>query len=162
VDASPGQTPMTRSSGRPQQRSLVRSAVTLLVQRPNLATAIEPPWTFAELRQPGIPLLIELIALCRERPEITTGALLEHFAEREEAKSLQKLAVMDFPGGEDESREEFLGAIRQLDRQTESQRRSDLQLRLKELEAKGATTGLTEDERNELRQLLIVKETRLH
>ena len=135
--------------------------MTLLVQRPNLATAIEPPWTFAELRQPGIPLLIELIALCRERPEITTGALLEHFAEREEAKSLQKLAVMDFPGGEDESREEFLGAIRQLDRQTESQRRSDLQLRLKELEAKGAT-GLTEDERNELRQLLIVKEIRLH
>jgi DNA primase len=159
VDASPAQTPATRSSGRPQQRSLVRSAVTLLVQRPNLATAIEPPWTFAELRQPGIPLLIELIALCRERPEITTGALLEHFAEREEAKSLQKLAVLDFPGGEDESREEFLGAIRQLDRQTESQRRSDLQLRLKELEAKGAT-GLTEDERNELRQLLIMKEIR--
>jgi hypothetical protein len=30
---------------------------------------------------------------------------------------------------------------------------------LKELEAKGAT-GLTEDERNELRQLLIVKEIR--
>jgi DNA primase len=160
VDASPAQTSTTRSSGRPQQRSLVRSAVTLLVQRPNLATAIEPRWTFAELRQPGFPVLIELIALCRERPEITTGALLEHFAEREEAKSLQKLAVMDFPGGEDESREEFLGAIRQLDRQTESQRRSDLQLRLKELEAKGAT-GLTEDERNELRQLLIVKEMRL-
>jgi len=144
---------------RPQQRSLVRSAVALLVQHPALASAIEPPWTFAELRLPGIALLIELIGVCRGRPEITTGALLEHFADREEAKSLQKLAVMDFPWGEDESRAEFLGAIGQLDRQTDAQRRSDLQLRLKELEAKG-TEGLTEEERSELRQLWVMKETR--
>jgi DNA primase len=147
------------SAARPQQRSLVRSAVALLVQNPQLASAIEPPWTFAELRLPGIPLLVELIALCRDRPDITTGALIEHFAEREEARALQKLAVMDFPGGEEESREEFLGATRQLDRQTESQRRSDLHLRLKELESKG-TEGPTETERNELRQLLIAKENR--
>ena len=153
----PGVSPS--GTGRPQQRSLVRSAVALLVQTPELASAIEPPWMFSELRQPGIPLLVELIALCRDRPEITTGALIEHFAEREEARALQKLAVMDFPGGADESREEFLGAIRQLDRQTESQRRSDLHLRLKELEAKGIA-GLSEAERNELRQLLVVKETR--
>jgi len=151
--------PARARSTRPQQRSLVRSAVALLVQRPALASALEPPWAFAELRQPGVPLLIELIGVCRARPDITTGALLEHFAEREEAKALQKLAVMDFPGGEDESRAEFLGAINQLDRQTESQRRSDLQLRLKELEMKGAA-GLTEEERNELRQLLAVKEVR--
>ena len=144
---------------RPQQRSLVRAAVMLLVQRPALAAAAEPPWTFAELRQPGIALLIELIGVCRARPDITTGALLEHFTEREEATALQKLAVMDFPGGEDESRAEFLGAIGQLDRQTDSQRRSDLQLRLKELETKGAE-GLSEDERNELRQLLVVKGVR--
>ena len=64
-----------------------------------------------------------------------------------------------FPGGEEAFREEFLGAIRQLDGQTESQRRSDLQQRLKELESKG-TEGLTEIERNELRQLLVAKETR--
>jgi DNA primase len=154
--AAPEQPPVRARNTPPQQRSLVRAAITLLVQGPALASAIEPPWTFAELRQPGIALLIELIGLCRARPDITTGALLEHFAAREEAKALQKLAVMDFPGGEDESRAEFLGAIRQLDRQTESQRRLDLQQRLRELEAKGAT-GLTEEERNELRQLLVVK-----
>ncbi|GAA0717704.1 DNA primase [Dokdonella soli] len=157
VAASPAEPQQPRA--RPQQRSLVRAAITLLVQRPTLASAIEPPWMFAELRQPGIPLLIELIGLCRARPDILTGALLEHFAEREEAKALQKLAVLDFPGGEDEARAEFLDAIRQLDRQTESQRRLDLQQRLKDLEAKGAT-GLTEEERNELRQLLAVKGTR--
>ena len=159
VAAAPVDAAVKQRSARPQQRSLVRSAVALLVQRPALASALEPPWAFAELRQPGVPLLIELIGVCRARPDMMSGALLEHFAEREEAKALQKLAVMDFPGGEDESRAEFLGAINQLDRQTESQRRSDLQLRLKELEMKGAI-GLTEEERNELRQLLAVKEVR--
>lgn len=139
---------------RPQQRSLVRAAITLLVQRPLLATSIEPPWTFAELRQPGIGLLVELIELCRMRPGITTGALLEHFAERDEAGSLQKLAVSDdFPGGEDEAHAEFLGSMAQLDRQTETQRRVDLQQRLRELEAKGVE-GLGEAEKNELRGLL--------
>ncbi|MEO5625604.1 MAG: DNA primase [Dokdonella sp.] len=150
--AAPESTLARARSAPPQQRSLVRAAITLLVQRPSLAVAIEPPWTFAELRQPGVPLLIELIGLCRARPDITTGALLEHFAVREEAKALQKLAVMDFPGGEDESRAEFLGAVRQLDRQSASQRRADL-------EAKGLA-ALNEEERNELRQLLLSKDAR--
>ncbi len=155
VAAPPSEVKSPRRHAPPQQRSLVRAAITLLVQRPALAAEIEPPWAFVELRQPGIALLIELIGMCRVRPEITTGALLEHFADRDEAKALQKLAVMDFPGGEDNAREEFLGAIRQLDRQTEAQRRSDLQLRLKDDAA-----GLTEEERTELRLLLVVKETR--
>nr|WP_300616674.1 DNA primase [Dokdonella sp.] len=135
---------------RPQQRSLVRAAITLLVQRPALALAIEPPWTFSVLRQPGIPLLIELVDLCRMRPDITTGALLEHYAGREEAKALQKLAVVEFPGGEDEARAEFIDALRQLDRQTSQQRIEDL-LRL---QVDGALDDAGKDE---LRQLLAAR-----
>ena len=117
-------------------------------------SAIEPPWTFAELRQPGIPLLVELIALCRDRPEITTGALLEHFAEREEAKALQKLAVMDFPGGEDESREEFLGAIAAARSPDRIAAPLGPAAAAEGARSAKASTGLTEAERNELRQLL--------
>jgi DNA primase len=137
------------ANAKPQQRSLVRSAVALLVQSPELASAIEPPWTFAELRQPGIPLLVELIALCRDRPDITTGSLLEHFAEREESRALQKLAVMDFPGGADEARAEFLDALRQLERQTQLQRRGEIEAKIRE---KGLA-GLSDVEKNELRAL---------
>src|SRR5690349_1550635 len=139
----------TKSPAKPQQRSLVRSAVALLVQTPALAAAIEPPWTFSELRQPGIPLLVELIALCRDRPDITTGALIEHFAEREEVRALQKLAVMDFPGGEEEARNEFLDALRQLERQTQLQRRGEIEAKIRE---KGLA-GLSDVEKNELRAL---------
>ncbi|HJT98048.1 MAG TPA: DNA primase, partial [Rhodanobacteraceae bacterium] len=140
----------SKSPARPQQRSLVRSAVALLVQAPSLAAAIEPPWTFAELRQPGVPLLVELIALCRDRPDITTGSLLEHFAEREEARALQKLAVMDFPGGADEARIEFVDALRQLEKQTTQQRIDDLM-------AKQNAGGLADAEKHELRSLFASK-----
>ncbi|HKE46933.1 MAG TPA: DNA primase [Rhodanobacteraceae bacterium] len=139
-----------KSPARPQQRSLVRSAVALLVQTPQLAAAIEPPWTFSELRQPGIPLLVELIALCRDRPDITTGSLIEHFAERDEARALQKLAVMDFPGGTEEARLEFLDALRQLERQTVQQRIDDLLV-------KQGAAGLGDAEKHELRNLLSSK-----
>jgi DNA primase len=132
---------------RPQERTLVRSAVALLVQNPGFAAAIEPPHLFSTLRQPGIPLLVELIALCRERPEISTAGMLEHFAEREELRALQKLAVMEFPGGEDEWRAEFLDALAQLDRQTQRQRIDDLV-------AKQSGGALDDTEKDELRRLL--------
>jgi DNA primase len=35
---------------------------------PRWIEQLEPPYLFAALRQPGIPLLMELIALCRARP----------------------------------------------------------------------------------------------
>ena len=137
----------SRRPARPQERTLVRTAVALLLQNPGFAAAIEPPHLFSTLRQPGIPLLVELIALCRERREISTAGVLEHFAERDEARALQKLAVMEFPGGEDEWRAEFLSALGQLDRQT-------LKQRADELVAKKDRQELDADEKDELRRLL--------
>ena len=127
------------------RRSLVRSAIALLLQQPALALALQPPDRFAGLQQPGIELLLELLALVRERPEIRTGAILEHFGEREEATALQKLALQTLPGEEAMWREEFLDAIVQLERQTSQQRRGELQARLAEL---------SPAEKDELRALL--------
>jgi DNA primase len=133
---------------RPQERSLVRTAVALLLQNPGFAAATESATPFSTLRQPGIPLLVELIALCRERPEISTGVIVDHFAERAEGKALQKLAVMDFfAGGEDQWKAEFLDALAQLDRQT-------LQQRIDDLMAKQASEGLSDEEKTELRTML--------
>ena len=145
VDAPAPDAP--RRATRPPERTLVRSAVGLLLQNPGFAAAIQPPYLFATLRQPGIPLLGELIALCRERAEISTAAILEHWNDREEARALQKLAVMEFPGTEDDLRAEFLDALAQLDRQTNQQRLDDL-LKKKDL------SPLDAGEKDELRRLL--------
>ena len=146
------QSPPARAAmkARPQQRSLVRTAVALLVQHPGAASAISPPWSFADLRQPGIALLIELIERCRERPDISTASLLEYYAEREESAALQKLAVQSFPGGEAEWRTEFIGAIEQLDVQMAQQRLDDLL-------QKKTESGLDENESDELRRRLAEK-----
>ena len=140
-----------RRPARPQERTLVRTAVALLLQNPDFIAAISPPHLFSTLRQPGVPLLMELIALCRQRPEISTAGMLEHFAERDEVRALQKLAVMEFPGGEEAWREEFIDALAQLDRQTHQQRLDDL------LHKKQSDSSLDANETDELRRLLVAK-----
>ena len=142
----------SRRPARPQERTLLRTAIALLVQNPGFAAAIEPAHPFSTLRQPGIPLLVELIALCRERPEIAPSGVIEKFAGREEMRALQKLAVMEFPGGEDAWRAEFLDALAQLDRQTHQQRLDDLLKKKDE-------AALSSDENDELRRLLAAKNT---
>src|SRR5690606_30396906 len=130
-----------------QKPSLVRSAITHLLHRPALALDLQPPYGFAALRQPGIDLLSELVLLVRERPEISTGALLEHFEEREEAGALHKLATLDLPGEEEPQRAEFLDAIAQLDRLV-------VQQRIDELQAKQRESGLDAADKDEMRALL--------
>ncbi|WP_297830213.1 DNA primase [Thermomonas sp.] len=115
--------------GAKQKPSLVRTAITHLLQHPGFALELAPPYRFAQLRQPGIELLSELVLLIGERPDMGTGALLEHFEGREELPSLQKLAVFDLPGEEASLQADFLDAIAQLDRQVLQQRIEELQLR---------------------------------
>jgi DNA primase len=132
--------------GAAPKRSLVRTAIALLLQQPRLAEAIEPPYLFAELRQPGVPLLVELLEACLARPGITTGGLLERFDQREEAVALRKLALQEFPGNEGNWRDELLDAVALLSRQTLQQRLDDLRAR--------DPQSLDEDEKQELRELL--------
>ncbi|TYT26729.1 DNA primase [Luteimonas viscosa] len=142
--------PIRRQGSRPlapPRRSVVRGAIALLLQQPALALELQPPYHFVALRQPGIELLTELIALVHMRPAITIGALLEHFADREEGAALQKLASQSMPGDEAAWRTEFLDAIAQLDRQT-------LQQRVDELQEKQRGEGLDDADKAELRELL--------
>ena len=129
------------------RRSLVRGVISLLLHQPALAREAEPPWAFADLRQPGVPLLLELLEVCREGHAPNAAVLLEHFAGREEEPALRKLALIDFPGEEAAWRQEFLDGLQQLARQTRAQRLADLRQQQQ-------SQGLSEDEKNELRALL--------
>jgi DNA primase len=144
----PAQRASRASRGTPAQKpSLIRTAITHLLHRPGFALELQPPYRFATLRQPGIGLLSELVLLVRERPDITTGALLEHFEGRDELAALQKLAVLELPGEEPDLRMEFTDAIAQLEKQVQQQRIEELQ----QLQRDG---GLGEADKQELRELL--------
>ena len=139
--------PQARQTAPAQKRSLVRSAIALLLQRPALGLQLERPYGFAALRLPGMPLLLELLDLVHQRPEISTGALLEHFAEHEQAEALRKLAAQVLPGDEASWAHELHDAAAQLEKQT-------LQQRIDELQQKQRSQGLDETDKYELRMLL--------
>jgi DNA primase len=133
----------------PPKRSLVRSAILYLLHAPSLALDIASPPSFAGLRQPGVPLLIELIELVHARPDIGAAALVEHFAGREEHEPLQKLMVQTLPGIDANWRAELLDNVAQLERLTVAQRVEELQARITEV----GMSGLSDAEKAELRDL---------
>lgn len=146
-------------SNEPQKQSLVRKAITALLQDPSLALDAHWPPLFSTLNQPGIDLLVELIALIRDRPQITTGALLEEMASRPEGAALKKLALQTLPAdivqrqGAESWRKEWRGALQQLDIQT-------LEQRTNELRQKSTESGLSDSEKQELLALLDLKSKR--
>jgi DNA primase len=148
--ASPA--PLTRNAATAGdgQRSVVRQAVALLLQNPSFAENFQPPYTFVALRKPGIALLVELLGVCRARPNANSATLLEHYRDREEAAALRKLAVLDLHGDPKTMRQEFTDSLRRLELQTMQQRIDDLVVRQGE-------ASLDDAEKAELRSLLLAK-----
>ena len=131
------------------QRSLVRSAIALLLAQPCVADHLEKPYRFSQLDKPGIGLLIELLDIARSRPGINSAMLVEHFAEREEYPALQKLMAAISVGEPERQSREFLDAIARLEHQTSLMRKRDLESRINQL---------TAAEKDELRALLPIRE----
>ncbi|MBB1087199.1 DNA primase [Lysobacter sp. SG-8] len=132
------------------KRSLVRGVIALLLQHPPLALELLPPYRFAPLRQPGVPLLCELLQQVYERPDIGTGSLIEHFAGRDEHAPLQKLASQSLPGEEAAWRTEFHEAVARLEHQTLLQRREELWNKMRA----AGNSALSVEEKQELSQTL--------
>ena len=139
------------TSGRPvtpvAKRSLVRAAIAILLQQPSLAMSLGGQHHFHGLRLPGVELLLELLALVEQRPDISTGALLEHFDGREEQASLHTLAAQTLAGDEAKWTEELHDAVGQLEKQLLFQR-------IEDLNAKQRQHGLDDTDKFEMRELL--------
>ncbi len=141
-------TPRTASRHAPSARpSLVRQAIALLLQRPDIAAGLDADSLPAADALPGLDLLHALVARVQARPEISTAALLEEFHEHAHAAALERLAMHTLPGDAETWRTEFLDAIEQLARQA-------LQSRIEALADKQRHSGLDAFERDELRALL--------
>jgi DNA primase len=157
---APAARPRQATAAHAPRQSLVRSAITVLLQQPSVALALAIPLRFTTLNQPGVDLLGELVLLVHQRPDITTGALLEHFEGRDESAALVKLATagpvettvstpLDARVLDDADRRQqtFLDAVGRLETQA-------LQQRVAELQAKKLDSGLSDVEKDELRELL--------
>ena len=132
------------------QRSLVRSAISLLLGQPGLADQVEKPYRFLRLDKPGVDLLAELLDIARARPGINSATLVEHFAERPEYPSLQKLMAAMSVGELESQRTEFFDALARMEDQAVTQRRDALT-------AKSREGALDSAEKTELRELLAAR-----
>ncbi|WP_017463754.1 DNA primase [Dyella ginsengisoli] len=146
--------PPQRAVQRPVavQRSLVRSAIALLLGQPGLADEVAKPYGFLRLDKPGVELLAELVDLARSRPGANPASLVEHFTGRPEYAALQKLLAAATVGEPEAQRIEFLDALSRMEQQAVAQRRDALV-------AKSRDGGLTDAEKTELRALLAAKHT---
>ena len=132
------------------QRSLVRSAIALLLAQPGIADQIEKPYAFLRLDKPGVELLAELLDTARARPGINPAVLVEHFNGRPEYAALQKLMAATVVGEPEIQRTEFFDALVKMEQQAIAQRRNALV-------AKNREGALTDAEKSELRELLAAR-----
>ena len=111
-----------------QAPSHVRHAISLLLQRPQLAALVQEPAQLAPLRLPGIALLLEMLELLHRQPNLSTSALLERWRGREEERHLATLAGHELllDAEQDDLEQEFCGAIAGLQRQLLRQRHQEL------------------------------------
>lgn len=133
-----------RPAGVDHRRSLVRTAISLLLTRPSLANEVEHLDWIETLEQPGIPLFVELVHLALQRPGLSTGALLEALGSHPQVEALQKLAAQPLAGDDAGLLEDFRGCVRKLRQQAIEQR----------VEWLKAQPSLDDEGKSELRALL--------
>jgi DNA primase len=73
--------PASYVSGRP---TLVRQAIQLILNYPSARAQIEPPDHLPNVRQRGAPLLVEILDIAAQKPNINSAGLLERFRDRPE------------------------------------------------------------------------------
>lgn len=140
--ASTSQTSM--KSGQP---SVVRRAITLLLNEPQAGDKLDVE-KLAGLSRPGIELLQSLIETVQAEPNITTAGLLERWRHHEEGRHLGKLAAAEMPTGDEFDTASELAAC--LDQLALAGRRE----RIDFLIEKQKLNPLTEEEKSELRQIV--------
>lgn len=127
--------------------SLVRKTVTLLLQRPSLAIQAAQATFIEKVELPGISLLRELTEFLVSRPEISTGAIVEHFRQHPAGPHLARLALQECHLAGEGLEREFADALQRLSEQ-------HLDQRYESLAAKCRASALNDAEKCEYRSLL--------
>jgi len=90
---TPPTVPHKHASARSKRLSPLATAISVLVQRPQLATGLDLPTAVVDTQDdPGVQLLTKVHGFARENPQLTTASLIERFRGDEQQPTLEKLA----------------------------------------------------------------------
>ena len=126
-----------RPSGVP---SAVRRAIKLLLHSPRIARAADDAHDLPTQHIKGADLLAELLETLRERPDLTTAGLLEHFREHPHRSALMELASEEAPPETDALEEEFRDCLQAVRAQADDARFQLLRQRVNDRSASDAET----------------------
>lgn len=132
-------------------KTLLRQLAALLVQQPALVEHLDESALQIVQTQKKAATVLELIDFCRNRPQISTVALLERWREHPAAGLLAELVTWQIPETSDGQQQELAMLLQRL--HTE-----ELGTRIDTLMAAQQTTGLSAQQKLELRELLTTKQ----
>jgi len=92
----------------------VRLALALLLEHPHIAVELGDTSVLQPLTMPGIPLLVQVLDICLQNPDIKTPQLLEYFRGTEQGKQLAKLMCWQHHIESDAAKDVFLDSIEKL------------------------------------------------
>jgi len=95
----------------------VRTVIQLLLHRPTLIACIDDWSVLQGLEQPGLSLLRGLVELLQQNPQLSCGAIVEHWraqGQNEEAGHLARLAGQSLMLPENGLETEFIAAVEKL------------------------------------------------
>ncbi len=106
--------------------SLVRMAITILLQHPNLRQNIEKSTNIERLDQPGIDILVCLLETLHNNPHLNTAALLERWRGAQNNEYMQLLAKQPLSLSANSLQYELIGTVQKLREQALVERQSYL------------------------------------
>lgn len=130
--------------------SLVEQAVRCLLHRPSLVSHCTDINRYAGVPLKGREILTKILELAANNPQITAGAIIEHWRETGTARYLEQLASESHLKQDDEFKVEFTHILKGLDDLLSGDVTSQ---RLKELQEKGLQ-NMSEADKTEYKQLL--------
>ena len=139
--------PANKQRKKANRGSIVRQAIGLLIQNPQLANELEGLPRLDQVKLKGTDLLQQLIDQVQQQPTMTSAQLLERWRGQNEYNALLKLTGWEHDVVSENLQSHFVDNIVQIINK-------HLELRLEQLAHKDRVEGLTSDERKEYAQLI--------
>jgi DNA primase len=125
----------------------VRNLIRLITEYPDFAGEIEDIQKLDTLRQPGIRFFQEIVDFIKQRPNISTGMLIEHWRNTEKGRLLDMMVAESNLISEKGARQEFTASLALLERKLKENE-------TEALIAKSRSRQLTTAEKQKLNELL--------
>ncbi len=125
----------------------VRLAIALLLEHPHIVHALPDPNVLTSIDMPGVTLLNQLIALCKQSEKVNSAQLIEYFRGTPEEQQLTKLMCWQHHVTEEAAENVFLDSIEKL-------LDNFVEQRIEVLLGKQRTGQMAKEERQELQTLI--------